>query len=331
MFLTGFDSKPLNTLYVDKNLKHHGLIQAFSRTNRVYNNKKSFGNIICFRNLKRATDEALALFSNKQTKEVVLVPSFEEIKKDYTRAVAKLLMIAPDCQSVDDLLTEDQQLEFIKAFREVMRFNAQLQTFVEYDQDQTILNKQDFADYASKYSDLCTAVRTVVQKEKVSVLDDIDFQLDLLHRDRINVGYIINLLQLAINSKDDDKRKKYEAQVNDLIGGEATLHNKQELIKKFIEENMPKMINGQSVQSAFAEFWDVEKEQAYQNLCEQEKLNPAVMKTVLDNYEFTKRLPRKEELKDLPNFKVKLFERENVFSSLLVKTRQFIEKFYIGL
>lgn len=331
MFLTGFDSKPLNTLYVDKNLKHHGLIQAFSRTNRVYNNKKSFGNIICFRNLKRATDEALALFSNKQVKEVVLVPSFEEIKKDYTRAVAKLLMIAPDCQSVDDLLTEDQQLEFIKAFREVMRFNAQLQTFVEYDQDQTILNKQDFADYASKYSDLCTAVRSVVQKEKVSVLDDIDFQLDLLHRDRINVGYIINLLQLAINSKSNDNRKKYEAQVHDLIGSEATLHNKQDLIKKFIDENMPKMINGQSVQSAFAEFWDVEKEQAYQNLCEKENLKPEALKKVLDHYEFTKRLPRQEELKDLPNFKVKLFERENVFSSLLVKTKQFIEKFYIGL
>lgn len=90
MFLTGFDSKPLNTLYVDKNLKYHGLIQAFSRTNRVYNNNKPFGNIICFRNLKRATDEALALFSNKEAKKVVLVPSFDEIKKDYEEAISKL-------------------------------------------------------------------------------------------------------------------------------------------------------------------------------------------------------------------------------------------------
>lgn len=313
MFLTGFDSKPLNTLYVDKNLKYHGLIQAFSRTNRVYNDKKPFGNIISFRNLKRATDEALALFSNKEARKTVLVPSFDEIKQDYEQAVEKLLSITPDYQTVDDLVTEDQQLEFIKAFREVMRYNAQLQTFIEYDQDDTKLDKQHFANFASKYADLCRAIRKTTKKEKVSVLDDVDFQLDLLHSDRINVGYILTLLQMAVNAETDEQRKKYEAQVHDLIGSDISLHDKQDLIQKFIEENMPKMINGQSVQVAFAQFWDAEKEQAYQHLCKEENLKPEAMKTVLDNYEFTKRLPRKEELKDLPNYKVKLFERESVF------------------
>lgn len=330
MFLTGFDSKPLNTLYVDKNLKYHGLIQAFSRTNRVYNDKKPFGNIICFRNLKRATDEALALFSNKEARKTVLVPSFDEIKQDYEQAVEKLLSITPDYQTVDDLVTEDQQLEFIKAFREVMRYNAQLQTFIEYDQDQTQLDKQHFANFASKYADLCRAVRKTTKKEKVSVLDDVDFQLDLLHSDRINVGYIINLLQLVVDTDSADKRQKYQAQIYDLISSDISLHDKQDLIQKFIEENMPKMINGQSVQTAFSAFWDAEKEQAYQHLCKEENLKPEAMKQLLEHYEFTKRLPRKEELKDLPNYKVKLFERENVFSNLLVKTRQLIEKFYTG-
>ncbi|AZN64721.1 deoxyribonuclease HsdR [Acinetobacter johnsonii] len=331
MFLTGFDSKPLNTLYVDKNLKYHGLIQAFSRTNRVYNDKKPFGNIISFRNLKRATDEALALFSNKEARKTVLVPSFEEIQQDYADAVEKLLNITPDYQAVDDLVTEDQQLEFIKAFREVMRYNAQLQTFVEYDQDQTVLDKQHFANFASKYADLCRATRKATKKEKVSVLDDVDFQLDLLHSDRINVGYILTLLQMALNAETDEQRKKYEAQVHDMIGSDISLHNKQDLIQKFIEENMPKMINGQSVQVAFAQFWDAEKEQAYQHFCEQENLKPEVLKQVLDNYEFNQRLPRKEEMKELPNFKVKLFERDNVLTNLMVKTRQLIEKFYVGL
>ena len=330
MFLTGFDSKPLNTLYVDKNLKYHGLIQAFSRTNRVYNDKKPFGNIISFRNLKRATDEALALFSNKEARKTVLVQSFDEIKQDYEQAVEKLLRITPDYQTVDDLVTEDQQLEFIKAFREVMRYNAQLQTFIEYDQDQTQLDKQHFANFASKYADLCRAVRKTTKKEKVSVLDDVDFQLDLLHSDRINVGYILTLLQMAVNAETDEQRKKYEAQVHDLIGSDISLHDKQDLIQKFIEENMPKMINGQSVQVAFAQFWDAEKEQAYQHFCEQENLKPEAMKQVLDNYEFNKRLPRKEELKDLPNFKVKLFERDGVLTNLFVKTRQLIERFYVG-
>ncbi|KAK0351625.1 hypothetical protein LTR94_024232, partial [Friedmanniomyces endolithicus] len=317
MFLTGFDSKPLNTLYVDKNLKYHGLIQAFSRTNRVYNDKKPFGNIISFRNLKRATDEALALFSNKEARKTVLVPSFEEIQQDYADAVEKLLNITPDYQAVDDLLTEDQQLEFIKAFREVMRYNAQLQTFVEYDQDQTVLDKQHFANFASKYADLCRATRKATKKEKVSVLDDVDFQLDLLHSDRINVGYILTLLQMAVNAETDEQRKKYEAQVHDLIGSDISLHNKQDLIQKFIEENMPKMINGQSVQTAFAQFWDAEKQQAYQHFCEKENLKPEVLKQVLDNYEFNQRLPRKEEMKELPNFKVKLFERDNVLTNLM--------------
>lgn len=330
MFLTGFDSKPLNTLYVDKNLKYHGLIQAFSRTNRVYNDKKPFGNIISFRNLKRATDEALALFSNKEARKTVLVPSFDEIQQDYADAVEKLLNITPDYQAVDDLLTEDQQLEFIKAFREVMRYNAQLQTFVEYDQDQTVLDKQHFANFASKYADLCRATRKATKKEKVSVLDDVDFQLDLLHSDRINVGYILTFLQMALNAETDEQRKKYEAQVHDMMGSDISLHDKQDLIQKFIEENMPKMINGQSVQVAFAQFWDAEKEQAYQHFCEQENLKPEAMKQVLDNYEFNKRLPRKEELKDLPNFKVKLFERDGVLTNLLVKTRQLIERFYVG-
>lgn len=330
MFLTGFDSKPLNTLYVDKNLKYHGLIQAFSRTNRVYNDKKPFGNIICFRNLKRATDEALALFSNKETTKIVLVPSYAEIEQDYQAAVSKLFALTPNYQSVDDLVTEEQQLEFIKAFREVMRYNAQLQTFIEYDQDQTQLDKQHFANFASKYADLCRAVRKTTKRDKVSVLDDVDFQLDLLHSDRINVGYIINLLQLVVDTDSEDKRKKYQAQIYDLISSDISLHDKQDLIQKFIEENMPKMINGQSVQTAFSAFWDAEKEQAYQHLCKEENLKPEAMKQVLEHYEFTKRLPRKEELKDLPNYKVKLFERDNVFTHLMVKTRQLIEKFYVG-
>ena len=151
----------------------------------------------------------------------------------------------------------------------------------------------------------------------------------MLHSDRINVGYIINLLQLALNTYDDAKRKKYEAQVYDLIGNEITLYDKQELIQKFIE-SLPKMINGQSVQTAFAQFWDAEKEQAYQHLCAKEKLKHEAMQQVQEHYEFTQRLPCKEEPKDLPNFKVKLFERENVLSNLLFKTRKLIEKFYVG-
>ncbi len=131
MFLTGFDSKPLNTLYVDKSLKHHGLIQAFSRTNRILNEQKPQGNIVCFRNLKKATDDALRLFSDKDAQETVLLPPYEEFVKQFAQAYGKLLALTPTIDSVDDLKDEEQELEFIKQFRELMRLRNILQNFGE--------------------------------------------------------------------------------------------------------------------------------------------------------------------------------------------------------
>src|SRR5690606_3917462 len=121
MFLTGFDSPPLNTLYVDKNLKYHGLIQAYSRTNRILNEQKSQGNIVVFRNLKKATDEAITLFSNKEAIEVIIMEPYEDYVEKFNRAFINLLAITPDTDSVNDLVSEEDELEFIKAFRELMR------------------------------------------------------------------------------------------------------------------------------------------------------------------------------------------------------------------
>ena len=332
MFLTGFDSKPLNTLYVDKNLKYHGLIQAFSRTNRILNADKPFGNIVCFRNLKQATDKALALFSNKaEAEKIVLIPSFESIKEKYNAAVAELLKIAPDPDKVLELPTEEQQLQYVKAFREVMRINAQLENFVEYDQDDTDLNKAEFQKHTSQYKYLYTNTRVVQPKDKVSVLNDVNFQLELIHKDTINVGYILNLLQSAVNNTDQKQKQKYRAQVQDLLENNHTLYDKQELIQKFLDENIPRMITGQSVEEAFAQFWDVEKERAIDELCQKEAIKPEVFKQVIGKYEYTKRLPSREDVTDLPITRPKISERKTLMNTLVVKTRQFIDKFYTGL
>lgn len=332
MFLTGFDSKTLNTLYVDKNLKYHGLTQAFSRTNRILNADKPFGNIVCFRNLKQATDKALALFSNKaEAEKIVLIPSFESIKEKYNAAVAELLKIAPDPDKVLELPTEEQQLQYVKAFREVMRINAQLENFVEYDQDDTDLNKAEFQKHTSQYKYLYTNTRVVQPKDKVSVLNDVNFQLELIHKDTINVGYILNLLQSAVNNTDQKQKQKYHAQVQDLLANNHTLYDKQELIQKFLDENIPRMITGQSVEEAFAQFWDVEKERAIDELCQKEAIKPEVFKQVIGKYEYTKRLPSREDVNNLPITRPKISERKTLMNTLVVKTRQFIEKFYTGL
>ena len=333
MFLTGFDSKPLNTLYVDKNLKYHGLIQAFSRTNRILNADKPFGNILCFRNLKQATDQALTLFSNRaEAEKIVLIPSFESIKEKYNTAAAKLLSIAPDPDQVPHTLeTEEQQLEYVKAFREVMRINAQLENFVEYDQNDTLLNKADFQSHTSQYKYLYNNVRIVQPKDKVSVLNDVNFQLELIHKDTVNVGYILNLLQSVVNNKNPEKKQQYRAQVQDIITTNHNLYDKQELIQKFLDENIPRMANGQSVQEAFSAFWDIEKEKALNELCQQEALKPEVLKAVLGQYQYTNRLPSREDVKDLPINRPKISERKTLMNTLVLKTRNFIDKFYRGL
>ena len=132
MYLTGFDSPPLNTLYVDKNLRYHGLIQAYSRTNRILNELKSQGNIVVFRNLKSVTDEAITLFSNKDAIEEIIIKPYDEYVKAFNEAFKTLLDIAPTVNSVNDLLTEDDELKFIIAFRDLIRIKNVLASFSDF-------------------------------------------------------------------------------------------------------------------------------------------------------------------------------------------------------
>src|SRR5690606_24182231 len=132
MFLTGFDSKPLNTIYVDKNLRYHGLIQAYSRTNRILNDLKSHGNVVVFRNLKNATDEAITLFSNKDAIEEIILQPYEDYVSKFDEAIKRLLAVAPTVDSVNELPSEKEELEFVKAFRELMRLKNVLSSFTEF-------------------------------------------------------------------------------------------------------------------------------------------------------------------------------------------------------
>lgn len=182
---------------------------------------------------------------------MVLIPSFESIKEKYNTAVAQLLRIAPDPDQVPNTLeTEEQQLEYVKAFREVMRINAQLENFVEYDQDDTALNKAEFQKHTSQYKYLYNNARVVQPKDKVSVLNDVNFQLELIHRDTVNVGYILNLLQSVVNNENSEKKQQYRAQVQDIISTNHNLYDKQALIQKFLDENIPRMVNGQRLKTA---------------------------------------------------------------------------------
>jgi type I restriction enzyme R subunit len=154
MFLTGFDSPRLNTLFVDKNLRYHGLIQAYSRTNRLLNSDKPHGNIISFRNLKLATDKALALFGDENAKEIVFKKPYEEQKKEFENKLAQLRETVPTVDAVDLLQGEQAKAVFVKTFRDLLRIKSLLETFAEFSFDGLGISEQEFYDYQSKYLDI---------------------------------------------------------------------------------------------------------------------------------------------------------------------------------
>jgi len=323
MFLTGFDAKTLNTLYVDKSLKYHGLIQAFSRTNRILNDRKSQGNIVCFRNLKAETDEAIALFSDKNAKDTILMQSYEEYISQIEEAIEKLKKITPTIDSVNDLVDENEILEFVKAFRNIMRIKNILESFVDFDFGDLSIKEQEFEDYKSKYLDIYDRTRN--DKEKVSILDDVDFELILIHKDEINVAYILKLLAKYQDTKDEDKEKK-KKEILDIVNGQTQLRSKKELIENFIDEHLTG-INPEDIEDVFENYWNVEKEKEFNEFCDEEKLNKEEIQKVIDTYLYDGKKPLNEDIRKALQIKLKLKERKQVIPRIVDKLMEFLERF----
>jgi len=328
MYLTGFDSPTLNTLFVDKNLKYHGLIQAYSRTNRILNEQKSQGNIVVFRNLKKATDDAIALFSNKDAKDIIIMEPYEDYVKKFGIAFSQLLNITPTVNSVNDLQSETQELEFIKAFRELMRIKNVLTSFADFSFEHLAMNEQLFEDFKSKYLDLYDKVKSNHQKEKVSILEDVDFELELIHRDEINVAYILKLLA-NLKGKDPEKKRK---EIMDLLTGEAHLRSKRELIEKFIEENLPHIEDTDDIPDAFDKFWTQEQVIAFRKMCEEENLEAGKVEKIIEGYLFAEREPLRDEVLALIEGEPPtLLERKKVGDRILSRIMRFVETFISGM
>jgi len=290
MFLTGFDSKTLNTLYVDKTLRFHGLVQAYSRTNRILNEVKSQGNIVVFRNLKERTDEAIALFSNVKAKEAIFVPPYDDYVSKFNEVVVELLKLAPTVKSVKDLKDEEAELKFVKIFRELMRLRNILESFSEFDDNDLSLPAQRFADYRSAYLDLYDKVKTETSKDKASILDDVDFELELIHRDVINVQYILTLLAKLYDA-DEKEQARLRKVILDSVSGDPELRSKKELIEKFIEQNLPNAATAAEIPECFEGFWEKERVEAFDRLCQEEQLDADKLKKVIDRHVYTGKPP----------------------------------------
>ncbi|MBQ2305706.1 MAG: restriction endonuclease subunit R, partial [Firmicutes bacterium] len=251
MFLTGFDAKKLNTLYVDKNLEYHGLLQAFSRTNRILNEKKRFGKILCFRDLKAKVDESLKLFCDGDPNVGVQRPEFKQVKRELNELSESLLQKYPTMESVDALKSEYDKKKFLLAFRDIIKKHAEIQIYEDYNADDPglILSEQDYNDYRSKYLDMTVGFIKEDNPEEPRLLEepqaeygeggrleDIDFCLELLHSDVINVAYILSLIS-NLNPSDEDYEQKRQ-EILDTMIKDATMRKKTRLIDGFIKANV---------------------------------------------------------------------------------------------
>lgn len=332
MFLTGFDSPQLNTLFVDKNLRYHGLIQAFSRTNRILNEKKSQGNIVCFRNLKQATDDAVTLFSNKEAIKEIIIQPIEDYIELFNLALQKLKSVAPEIESVDRYQTEQEQFEFITAFRDLMRLLNVLKSFADFDFGQLEMTEYEFDGYKSKYLDIWTELKNQPKKNIESILNDVDFELELIHRDEINVSYILSLLaNLKDSNLKGEKLEQKKKEIREILSGDAKLRSKKELIEKFIEENLPLITDGDLVQEAFSDFWNQEKRMAFERIAEEEHLNKEKFEETLNEYLFTQKTPKLRQTLQLLEIKPKLSERSNIGKRIIDKIHDFVNVFIDGV
>ena len=287
MFLTGFDATTLNTLWVDKNLRFHGLIQAFSRTNRILNSVKKFGNIVCFRNLERATNDALTMFGDKDAKGIVLLRSFKdyyegweedgECHRGYKQVVSELRArfsnpIYPD--------GEQQEKDFIKLWGEELRLRNILSSFDEFEQKE-LLDERQIQDYQSIYLSLYDKYRVHSDGTSDISQDGVEFEIELVKQVTVNIDYILNLVREYRKSRSENESTDLRERINRSVNSSIDLRNKKDLFDHFIEYYSAK--SDEDINTAWREFVDLNMDTDLKKIIDEENLDPAKATRFMSN------------------------------------------------
>lgn len=345
MFLTGFDAKKLNTLYVDKNLEYHGLLQAFSRTNRVLNEKKRFGKIVCFRDLKDKVDTSIKLFSNNEPNEFIIRAPYQEVRKKLNIKMIAFLEKYPKLECVDMLKSETDKRDFILAFREIIRGKTEIQIYEDYDADDPyfIMSEQEYLDFRSKYLDITigviekpTSTGTTVDDPVLPIDDisDIDFCLELLHSDVINVAYILALIE-DLNPDSDDYEQKRQHILDTMIK-DAAMRSKTKLIDGFIKRNVDndkagfqraKADGSVDLEGRLREYITEAKNQAIADLATSEGLSEEALAEFFREYDYLQREKVEIVQEAIKEKKVGLVQQRNILKRVMTKLRAIIDTF----
>ncbi len=275
MFLTGFDATTLNTLWVDKNLRVHGLIQAFSRTNRILNSVKTYGNIVSFRNLEEETNEALGIFGNKDAKGIILLKPYSEYYKEYEKKIETLLMKVP---INIPLIGEQAQKEFIRLFSSILRLKNILTSFDDFAGNE-ILSDREFQEYQSLYLHLAEEFRNKAEVDKEFINDDIVFEIELIKQVEINVDYILMLVEKYIRSKGSEEDTDIKAAIERAVDSSPSLRNKKDLIEQFVDSVS---VNSQ-IDTEWVEYIAKKKVEELDLIITTENLNADETKVFIEN------------------------------------------------
>lgn len=283
MFLTGFDATTLNTLWVDKNLRMHGLLQAFSRTNRILNSIKTFGNIVCFRNLEKATNESLALFGNKEAGGIVLLKTYEEYYHGYQDGDKQVLGYFTLVNELlekfpigEIILGEEAKKEFIRLYSAILKLLNILKSFDEFAGNE-ILTERDFQDYHSMYIELYNEFRNQGKGDSENVNDDIVFEMELIKQVEINIDYILMLIRKYQDSHLEDK--EIVVNIQKAIDSSVDLRNKKELIEKFVASLTPES----DVDNDWSTYVEEQKIAELNQIITDENLKEEETKTFINN------------------------------------------------
>ena len=323
MFLTGFDSPLLNTLYVDKNLKYHGLLQAFSRTNRIYNKRKSQGNIVCFMNLKDNVDQSITLFSDPNAIPDIILPPYETFVEWFNEDLKRLFKLVKTAADAVKLQSEKDKESFVLIFRDLIRNKNKLDIFTEFRWDDLNIEEQEYNNFKSAYLDMKPPVTP--GEPPVSILNDIDFELELLRTDNINVDYILKLLaDLDKDSPSFDHDKK---RIISIMKEHENLRSKIDLIEKFINERLGNIDSKvTTVSEEFDDFMRQERKQAMCDIVDEEHLDESKARQVFEMFEFSGKIDD-ELIKQAFIEKLKFKERKNKVNTIKFKIIDLFERF----
>jgi type I restriction enzyme R subunit len=322
MFLTGFDSTTLNTLWVDKNLRLHGLLQAFSRTNRILNSVKTYGNIVCFRDLEEATNESILLFGNKDAGGIVLLKPYREYYDEYAILVSELTS-----QFDAGVLprSESEQRDFVNLYNKILRLQNILKSFDDFKGNE-ILPKRLFQDYQSTYIEIYQQMKKVSDVEKVSIIDDLVFEIELVKQVEINVDFILMLIR-ELQGASASENKEIKARINKTVLSSFSLRSKNDLIEKFVNS----INNDSDVEGDWRKFIAEQKKVELDEIIKEESLN------VVATEEFISKAFVDGELKTAGTAVIKLMPAKNMFSPsfehalqkafVIEKLKAFFERF----